>query len=50
VPLGALRGVGRLAALAPDGQSVAFAYGHACWFPTTLRFRKLMFSNCARVE
>src|SRR5688572_22058510 len=29
--------------LSPGGQFVAFAYVHACWFPTTLRFRKLIF-------
>jgi len=37
-------------ALAPGGQFVAFAYAHARWFPTTLRFRKLMFREFARVE
>jgi phospholipid N-methyltransferase len=36
--------------LAPGGQFVAFAYVHARWFPTTLRFRKLMFREFARVE
>jgi len=37
-------------ALAPGGQFVAFAYVHARWFPTTLRFRKLMFREFTRVE
>jgi phosphatidylethanolamine/phosphatidyl-N-methylethanolamine N-methyltransferase len=36
--------------LAPDGQFVAFAYIHARYYPTTLRFRKLMFREFARVE
>ncbi|MCW5553944.1 MAG: methyltransferase domain-containing protein [Verrucomicrobiae bacterium] len=39
-----------LESLTPDGQFVAFAYVHARWFPTTLRFRKLMFRNFERVE
>jgi phospholipid N-methyltransferase len=39
-----------LASLAPDGQFVAFAYVHARFFPTTLRFRKLMFRHFRRVE
>ncbi len=38
-----------LESLAPDGQFVAFAYVHARFFPTTLRFRKLMFQNFKRV-
>jgi len=37
-------------ALAPEGQFVAFAYIHARYFPTTLRFRKLMFREFSRVE
>lgn len=37
-------------ALTPDGQFVAFAYSHARYYPTTLRFRKLMFQEFARVE
>jgi phospholipid N-methyltransferase len=37
-------------ALAPGGQFVAFAYSHARYYPTTLRFRKLMFREFARVE
>ncbi len=36
--------------LAPNGQFVAFAYIHARWAPTTLRFRRLLFENFARVE
>ena len=36
--------------LVPGGQFVAFAYVHARWFPTTLRFRRLMFREFARVE
>lgn len=36
--------------LAPTGQFVAFAYIHARWAPTTLRFRRLLFENFARVE
>lgn len=39
-----------LKSLAPDGQFVAFAYVHARLFPTTLRFRRLMFRNFRRVE
>lgn len=37
-------------ALTPDGQFVAFAYAHARYYPTTLRFRKLMFRHFSRVE
>lgn len=36
--------------LSPDGQFVAFAYVHARYYPTTLRFRKLMFREFGRVE
>jgi len=36
--------------LSPAGQFVAFAYIHARWAPTTLRFRRLLFANFARVE
>ncbi len=36
--------------LAPGGQFVAFGYSHARYYPTTLRFRKLMFREFARVE
>lgn len=39
-----------LKSLAADGQFVAFAYVHARFFPTTLRFRRLMFRNFRRVE
>jgi phosphatidylethanolamine/phosphatidyl-N-methylethanolamine N-methyltransferase len=39
-----------LESLAPDGQFVAFAYVHARFYPTTIRFRKLMFGNFKRVE
>jgi phospholipid N-methyltransferase len=37
-------------ALVPGGQFVAFAYVHARWFPTSLRFRKLLFREFPRVE
>lgn len=37
-------------ALAPGGQFVAFAYSHAYYYPTTIRFRKLMAREFARVE
>lgn len=36
--------------LSPSGQFVAFAYIHARWAPTTLRFRRLLFEHFARVE
>jgi len=36
--------------LAPGGQFVAFAYSHARYYPTTVRFRKLIFREFARVE
>jgi phospholipid N-methyltransferase len=39
-----------LKSLTPDGQFVAFAYVHARFYPTTIRFRKLMFGNFKRVE
>ena len=39
-----------VSSLTPDGQFVAFAYIHARYYPTTLRFRKLMFREFARVE
>jgi phospholipid N-methyltransferase len=38
------------ASLAPGGQFVAFAYVHARYYPTTIRFRKLMFREFSRVE
>ncbi len=37
-------------ALASRGQFVAFAYAHAFCLPTSLRFRRLLFQNFARVE
>ncbi len=37
-------------ALKPGGQFVAFAYSHARYYPTTLRFRQLMFREFGRVE
>lgn len=39
-----------VSSLAPGGQFVAFAYIHARYYPTTLRFRKLMFREFAKVE
>lgn len=36
--------------LAPDGQLVGFAYVHARYYPTTLRFRRLLHRAFARVE
>lgn len=39
-----------LKSLSPRGQFVAFAYLHARCFPTSLRFRKLIFNNFTRVE
>ncbi len=36
--------------LSPEGQFVAFAYAHAFWLPTSLRFRRLLSENFARVE
>jgi phospholipid N-methyltransferase len=39
-----------LRALAPGGHFVTFAYLHALWFPTSLRFRRRLFRNFARVE
>jgi len=36
--------------LSPQGQFVAFAYAHALLMPTSLRFRRLLFDNFARVE
>ena len=39
-----------LNSLAPDGQFVAFGYIHAVWYPTTLRFRRHLFSCFRRVE
>ena len=39
-----------LTSLALDGQFVAFGYIHAVWYPTTLRFRRLLFRSFARSE
>jgi phospholipid N-methyltransferase len=39
-----------LKCLAPGGQFVAFAYVHAVWYPTSLRFRRRLFERFARVE
>lgn len=36
--------------LAPEGQFVGFAYVHARYYPTTLRFRKLLHRDFSRVE
>lgn len=36
--------------MSPNGQFVAFAYAHAFWMPTSLRFRRLLLRNFARVE
>ena len=36
--------------LAPGGQFVAFAYSHAFYYPTTVRFRRLMRREFKRVE
>ena len=36
--------------LSPKGQFVAFAYAHAFWMPTSLRFRRQLFRKFARVE
>ena len=39
-----------LNSLAPDGQFIAFGYIHAVWYPTTQRFRRLLFRSFGRVE
>jgi len=39
-----------LDSLTPNGQFVSFAYVHAAWFPTSLRFRRLLKRNFQRVE
>jgi phospholipid N-methyltransferase len=39
-----------LRTLAPGGLFTTFAYVHACWFPTSLRFRRRLFRDFARVE
>lgn len=38
-----------LRSLAPGGQFVAFAYVHAAWLPTSLRFRKRLTRHFSRV-
>jgi len=39
-----------LTSLTTGGQFVAFAYAHACWFPTSRRFRRQLLENFSRVE
>jgi phospholipid N-methyltransferase len=39
-----------LASLAPGGLFTTFAYVHACWFPTSLRFRRRLFRDFSKVE
>jgi phospholipid N-methyltransferase len=39
-----------LASLAPGGLFTTFAYVHATWFPTSLRFRRKLFRHFARIE
>jgi phospholipid N-methyltransferase len=39
-----------LRTLVPGGQFVAFAYVHAIWYPTSLRFRRRLIRRFARVE
>jgi phosphatidylethanolamine/phosphatidyl-N-methylethanolamine N-methyltransferase len=39
-----------LRSLAPRGQFVAFAYVHAAWLPTSLRFRRRLLRHFKRVE
>lgn len=39
-----------LESLAPGGQFVGFAYSHARYYPTTVRFRRLMETRFARFE
>jgi len=39
-----------LDSLEPGGLFTTFAYVHALWFPTSLRFRRWLFRNFARVE
>jgi phosphatidylethanolamine/phosphatidyl-N-methylethanolamine N-methyltransferase len=39
-----------LRSLAPGGQFVAFAYLHAVWFPTSVRFRRRLLRVFKRVE
>jgi phospholipid N-methyltransferase len=39
-----------LKSLVPGGQFVAFAYVHAVWYPTSLRFRRRLARHFDRVE
>jgi phospholipid N-methyltransferase len=39
-----------LSSLAPGGLFTTFAYAHAAWFPTSLRFRKRLFQYFTKVE
>jgi len=39
-----------LSSLAPGGLFTTFAYVHATWFPTSLRFRRRLFRDFAKVE
>lgn len=39
-----------LSSLAPGGLFTTFAYVHASWFPTSLRFRKRLFHHFSRIE
>ena len=39
-----------LTSLAPDGMFTTFAYAHARWLPTSIRFRRRLFRHFARVE
>jgi phospholipid N-methyltransferase len=39
-----------LTSLAPGGLFTGFTYVHACWFPTTLRFRRKLSRYFRRVE
>lgn len=39
-----------LSSLSPGGLFTTFAYVHASWFPTSLRFRKRLFGHFTRIE
>jgi phosphatidylethanolamine/phosphatidyl-N-methylethanolamine N-methyltransferase len=39
-----------LSSLAPGGLFTTFAYVHACWLPTSLRFRQRLFRHFSRIE
>jgi phospholipid N-methyltransferase len=39
-----------LSSLAPGGLFTTFAYAHAAWFPTSLRFRRRLFHQFTKVE